>query len=153
MPLDLNKVKSLVADGLSPVCATCSRYWEGRERGLAAPLCTAARPCGGPVAGMDFPEYDGPITNFEKQCFVCGSTATLGIKLPTRERVVGICKPHVGVLDRLIAQGISEQAPITLFSPKGMIIPVNGRYTEKTLTEVIAETEQMFEETDKANAR
>lgn len=147
MPLNVLQVKAAVKSGVSAVCATCTRWWEGQDRGLSK--CTAASSCGGPIAGMDFPLYEGPIAAFERFCFVCASEAPFGIKLPERSRVIGICRSHIGMLDRYVAE--SPGAHFSLLSSKGIVVPVQGRYTPKTLLEVMVETEQMFEEMDKSN--
>lgn len=93
--MDVVRIGIAVKSGVSPVCATCKKYWEGRERGLPDPRCTARKPCGSPLAGLTFPEYEGPITDFTMWCFVCAARATKGIRVGANLRVIGACDEHV----------------------------------------------------------
>jgi len=149
MPLNVLDIRSVVAKGVSSVCATCSRFWKGRDVGLPFPSCTAERPCGGPIAGLDFPEYDGPLTEFDRFCFVCGGTGVYGVKIPNRTKVIGMCRPHLSLLDRLCVED-EGTSPIEVHSAKGIIIPIGGRLTRRTLVEEIYETELQFEAERKA---
>lgn len=98
MPLDPHLVEAAVRSGLSSVCATCRKYWEGRDKGLPEPQCTAVTKCGSPLAGDDFHEYDGPITEFDRWCFVCAEPSKYGIKVKDRKRVIGVCVKHIKLL-------------------------------------------------------
>jgi hypothetical protein len=92
MPSTLD-MQAAVASGLSVVCSTCKRYWEGKERGLRT--CTAQDGCGSPLVGDTFHEYDGPITDFLRFCFVCGTKAEKAIRLRDHRRLIGVCSEHV----------------------------------------------------------
>jgi len=100
------KIGLAVKSGVSIVCATCSRYWEGREQGLPEPKCTVVRPCGSPFASLTFPEYAGPITDFTRFCFVCGALATKGLKVREEPRVIGMCDAHVQMLGKIEPIGL-----------------------------------------------
>lgn len=149
MPLNPVKVALAVQGGLSPVCATCQRYWEGRERNLPGDLCTTPRECGSPLAGMTYPAYLGPITDFTRWCFICSAEATYAVEVPGSTRLCGVCDNHLQALPEMrpvnmrattpahvadqmrvrTASGASH-APIRLIPKK-----------RKTLTTLIADTE------------
>jgi hypothetical protein len=143
--MDMVRVGQAVASGVSIVCATCNKYWEGRERGLPDPKCTVVKPCGSPFAKLTFPEYEGPITDFTRWCFVCGAKATLGIKVREEPRVIGMCKQHVGMLEEIEPVGLKANGEAVA----DIIDRMMGRVSQKqyfgkpqrTLSQVIAETE------------
>ena len=87
--------KELMAGGLAFVCAMCERMERGIGQGET--VCEAAlleRPCGGPVVGMGFPQYDGMLTKAQLGglCFRCGNTAVGGFETP--QGLVGVCAEH-----------------------------------------------------------
>lgn len=99
-----------VAGGTSFVCAMCHRYWRGkeiREQGqkiravVVGQRCTAQENCGSPIVGDVFHLYEGPLTNFEKYCFVCGSPARYGIKVRELLRKIGVCENHVKIMEEV----------------------------------------------------
>jgi len=98
MSLDFEMVRAAVANGLSVICATCGRYWDGRRKGLPGSKCSVVKPCGSPIVRLTFPEYVGPITNFARMCFVCGGDSAYGLRVGASERVIGVCKQHVRML-------------------------------------------------------
>jgi len=146
------KVALAVQGGLSVVCATCHRYWEGRDRGLLGDQCTSRTPCGSPLSGDDFHEYAGPMTAFDQWCFVCGDSPACVIAKPSSSRRFGVCEKHKRMLPTLkptnmqlpqeaqalvnIGGGI-EKSLSTLLAPR-----------KKTVWERIAETEAEFEKTE-----
>jgi hypothetical protein len=95
MPLNLAKVGLAVQNGLSSVCATCTLYWIARDQGVPGHKCLAQDGCGSPISGDDFHEYQGPISDLSRWCFVCGSDATRGLRVGGRFRVVGVCENHL----------------------------------------------------------
>lgn len=101
MALDLAKVGLAVQGGLSTVCATCTRYWEARDKHLPEPQCLAKDGCGSPLRGGDFHEYLGPITDFGRWCFVCGADASYGVRVQGRTRAAGMCEAHLRLLTEL----------------------------------------------------
>lgn len=82
------KIALAVQNGLSVVCATCEHYWFAKDK--QAPWC--GKDCGGPVRGLAFPWYKGPIANMAAQCFVCGDTTSHLAK--HRSRFLGVCEHH-----------------------------------------------------------
>lgn len=146
------KVALAVQGGLSTVCATCPRYWEGRDQGLPGDRCTSRTPCGSPLAGDDFHEYAGPMTAFDQWCFICGDNPACVIAKPGSPRRFGVCEKHKHMLPTLkptnmqlpqeaqalvnIGGGV-EKSLATLIAPR-----------KKTVWERIAETEAEFEKLD-----
>ena len=153
MPLNPAKVGLAVQSGVSIVCATCQRYWEGRDRNLPGSRCTSATACGSPLAGDDFHAYEGPITDFTRWCFMCGDSAKYAVRKPGSQRLFGVCDTHAKYLHEMrpvqaltpqeqqaanallvrTAQG-NERVPLQLFGQR-----------KKTLREVIWETEQEWD--------
>ena len=146
--MELAQVSAAIQRGVSIVCATCARYWEGRERGLPDPKCTAKRPCGSPFAGLTFPEYHGPITDFVQWCFVCGGRAAHGVKVREEPRVIGMCSAHIQLLGQLEPVGLNLNGR----NVADIIDRKMGRVSQqqffgppkKTLGQTIAETEAEF---------
>lgn len=146
------RVALAVQGGLSTVCATCPRYWEGRDLNLPGDRCTSRTPCGSPLAGDDFHEYAGPMTAFDQWCFICGEPPAGVIAKPGSHRRFGVCEKHKRMLPTLkptnmqlpqeaqalvnIGGGV-EKTLATLFPPR-----------KKTVWERIAETEAEFEKID-----
>ena len=143
MPVDPKRAYAALQTGLSPICASCERYWEGIDKGESG--CN--RPCGGPLANQAFPEYKGPMTNFERFCFACVAEADFGIKQPDSDRVLGVCRKHLRLLDT--HQVLGGEGRFDVVSAKiGLVMPVNGRYTNKTLFEAMAEDEAEWAESE-----
>ena len=142
------RVGQAIASGLSIVCATCARYWEGREQGLPEPKCTVMKPCGSPLARLTFPEYEGPITDFTRWCFVCGEKASLGVRVREEPRVIGMCKAHVRMLEEVEPVGLKVNGE----NVTDIIDRMMGRMSQekffgkpqKTLIQTIMETEAEF---------
>lgn len=87
-----DEVRIAMAAGWAFVCATCKRFHEGKEFGLER--CTAREGCGSPIVGDTFHEYEGPLTDFLRFCFVCGDPPTKGLKVAGHTRMVGACQKH-----------------------------------------------------------
>jgi hypothetical protein len=155
--MDLVKVGQAIASGVSIVCATCNRYWEGREKQLPEPKCTVTKPCGSPFASMTFPEYDGPMTDFARWCFVCGATATKGVKVRDEPRVIGMCDEHVKMLGRIEPVGLKLNGE----SVTDIVDRHLGRMSQerffgppkKTLIDTMVETEMEWAEEDEKKRR
>jgi len=138
MPLDpLMLQQVIVQERVSPVCATCVHFWTARDQ--KAPNC--GQDCGGPIAGNDFPMYSGPMTQFDRFCFACPSPADYAVKSPGTKRPIGLCKVHLGHLDRLVAEGEDAPFTLTLLSAKGIVYPTAGRFTPKNLGETMYDQE------------
>lgn len=146
MPLDPLLIDAAVRGGLSAVCATCSKYWEGRDKGLPEPTCTAKGRCGSPLAGDDFREYDGPMVAFERYCFVCAENSRYGVRVRGRPRTIGVCEKHISMLTTL--------RPVSGPAASMVVQGSDGKQArpeevvpepKKTLFQTIAETEKQFE--------
>lgn len=147
MPLDPHLVEAAVKSGLSSVCATCRKYWEGREKGLPEPRCTAVTKCGSPLAGDDFHEYDGPIREFDRWCFVCAQPSKYGITVRDRKRVVGVCETHVRVLADLKPVDVSVMEPLLRSASGAVLRPEDVLPKQKpSLMQAIADAEKSFED-------
>lgn len=48
-----------------------------------------------------FHEYEGPITDFLRFCFVCGERSTKGIRVRDHVRLLGACDTHVEFVKHL----------------------------------------------------
>lgn len=152
--MNVARIGLAVQSGVSIVCATCKKYWEGREKGLPEPRCTVVLPCGSPFAALTFPEYDGPISDFTRWCFVCGARATKGVKVREEPRVVGMCDAHVRLL--------GELEPVSLKLNGNALVDIIDRHVgrispdkffgqpKRTLSQVIAETEKEFADEGKS---
>lgn len=141
MPINPAKVGLAVQNGLSTVCATCNRYWEARDRHLPEPQCLAKDGCGSPLKGDDFHEYDGPMTNFERWCFVCGDDSRFGVRVHGRERIVGVCERHVQWLAELRPTAGQDVAAHELRGPTSLLRTPS---TKKTLAQAIFEVEDYY---------
>lgn len=153
MPLNPVKVALAVQSGLSTVCATCTKYWEGRERGLPGDSCTAKTPCGSPLAGDDFHEYAGPMSNFSEFCFVCGDEVAALLEKRGSSRLFGVCARHKALLPTL--------TPVNMVRPAEQPLVRIGNGQQRTLENLlpkakptvfqrIMETEAEFEKLDRA---
>lgn len=155
--MDVVKVGQAIASGVSIVCSTCKRYWEGRERQLPPPKCTAIQPCGSPFASMTFPEYDGPMTDFSRWCFVCGATATKGVKVGENPRVLGMCDEHVKMLGRVEPVGLKLNGErVTDIVDRYLGRMSQERFygqPRKTLLDTMIETEMEWAEEDEKKRR
>lgn len=129
------RIQNEIHSGTSPVCASCKHFWVAKDAGLES----CGQDCGGPIAGKDFPKYDGPMTSLDKFCFACISEADYVVRSVGASRLVGICRRHLPLLDRL--RTTAADVTVEVMSPKGIVAPVGGRYTPKSLGEVIADTE------------
>lgn len=143
MPLDPVQIALGMSTGLSAVCSTCSLYWEARSRGIPAPKCLAKDGCGSPLAGDDFHEYKGPITDFRQWCFVCGKQPKFGVRVNNSLRVVGVCEEHRALLDQL--------KPVGRPAPKKNVVTADGkdaaikvRREKPSLAKSIYEVEKYF---------
>lgn len=137
MPLDSSKVRLAIIQGMSPVCATCEHYGAAQDRGLDS----CGKTCGGPIVGMDFPLYKGPMTRLDNFCFACVSRSDFVIKVPLGTKHIGVCNKHLTLLDRMTVKDFPKME-LEVRSPQGLIAPVGGRYTPKSLGELFAETEE-----------
>lgn len=118
MPLNPVKVALAVSGGLSAVCSTCEKYWDARDKGIPGDACLATDGCGSPIAGDVFHEYRGPMTQFDRFCFVCGNQATHAVRVDMYVRVIGVCGKHVELVQTLKPEG--KRAPnVVIISKDG----------------------------------
>jgi len=119
MPVDPTKVALAMANGLSAVCATCSRYWEARDRGIPGDACGSRVRCGSPMAGDTFSDYDGPLRGaLHLWCFVCSQQAHFGIRVNGRSQVIGACEEHIRYVEKYRPVG-GPDTRVEVKSPKG----------------------------------
>lgn len=150
MSKDAVKIALAVQGGLSPVCATCTKFWDARERNVPDGKCLAVDGCGGPLSGDDFHEYDGPITDFTRWCFMCGADSKFAIQADGRVRQIGICENHVRTLAEL--RPMSKPG----LHPKYVVKSNNGTLTireivapeKKSLFKAIQEVEDHYTKKD-----
>lgn len=146
--MDALKVGKAVGSGLSIFCATCRHYWQGREQGLPDPKCTAQAPCGSLFVGMAFPEYDGPITDRTRWCFVCGSAAVRAVAVKGQSQFLGMCAEHIPMLRTIEPVSLDgpKESDIDLIGKKTVSVAEAYRPPRKSLVRDIAESEAYFEE-------
>lgn len=146
--MDAVKVGLAVQSGVSVVCATCQRYWEGRERGLPGAQCTARRPCGSPLSGNTFGEYRGPIRDFTRWCFVCGATAAFGVRLD--RKTFGMCHEHIEMLKTTRPVNSMNGFPVVeVLAAKDSDLKALLAPKPKSLMQEIAKTEAEFREIER----
>lgn len=150
MTFPYEKMRAAVAGGLSIVCATCARYWEGRAAELPDPGCTAAGPCSGPLGGGSFERYDGPITDFTRWCFKCGADATAAVRVAGTEKSFGVCAGCSDHVVRLSPVGHVTHHLIEVVKPTGVVLVDTVRRarpsTRRSLGAVLAEVETELSE-------
>jgi|GEM_PF-3111701 len=94
--LDKMKVElEIKKNGISAVCAWCLKYWNARghdDANSSSYRCQSARPCGGPMQGMAFPEYEGPMKgHLDSFCYICGGEPDACVAIHGKG-MVGVCK-------------------------------------------------------------
>lgn len=99
-----------MGEGYAFPCACCKKLWRNRAKGIDG--CEAAQlgeRCGGPLVGMSFPLYEGPLTpqTIATTCMRCGDPADEAVdSWDTPGRFVGVCKKHAPMLDdRMVPVG------------------------------------------------
>ena len=148
------KMAEAVRGGLSPVCATCNKYWIARDRNIPEPRCMSVDNCAGPAGGDDFHEYDGPITDFSRWCFACGEESAFGIQVTGRLRTIGVCKNHVRMLAEI--RPLKQDGTEAADAPKYVIKSKDGILSireilgpeKPSLIKAISEVEAHFAEKD-----
>lgn len=133
-------IDQAIREKVSAVCAQCVLFWRARAKGLSS----CGQDCGGPISGRDFPQYQGSITVFDSFCFVCRDDSVCCVKIPESSRQFGVCKRHLRFLDAL--RPVDDTlliSPCEVRSAKGLILPVQGRYSPKALVEVLADLDKV----------
>lgn len=110
-----DQVRAALSEGYAFPCAMCTHLHWSRDRGLAS--CRAGiegKECGGPLAGLGFPHYEGPLTRdmIAKLCFRCGDRASKIVEGNRGPGLVGVCKRHLPVLTRVMEEGDDPWKPI-----------------------------------------
>lgn len=149
------RVRLAVSSGLSAVCATCTKYWKARDAGIPGDRCLSQTACGSPLAGHAFQEYDGPIRNMERWCFVCGEESTHAAVHDETGKRFGLCTNHVKLVEQIQPMGRKnhriwwdDPLPPRVVTAGGKLISVDkllGR-PKKSLFEAIMEVENYYEE-------
>jgi len=124
--LDNKKIKDAMNVGLSFVCAACTRWHDGVEKGVkdheGDQMCTHFRVCFGPMSGGSFDYYNGPLsTSLVRFCYVCGNEADKAIEpqVPNGKRI-GCCSSCFNTV--VLKQARDKRAngcPITFTSDPG----------------------------------
>jgi hypothetical protein len=127
MSLRVEDVQRVVREHkLSVFCASCTRYWEARERGIPGHRCTStAEPaCCSPLAGGEFGDYQGPITDTARWCFVCGAPEQAGVHAAGKAKVFGVCAAHLRLALQLQPEG--KEAPFLLVRTHAELVPAES---------------------------
>ena len=80
--------------GMAAVCAWCLKYWRAREHDDKPGewRCQSMKPCGGPMQGLAFPEYEGPMDdNLVSFCYICGGKPDAAVEIHGKG-MLGVCK-------------------------------------------------------------
>ncbi len=110
-----SKIQESLRQGYAFPCAMCTKLYWGKERGLDQ--CQAGyenKECGGPLAGLGFPEYEGLLSRsaIASHCFRCGDRAAKVVEGNKGPGFVGVCKRHLPVLTRVMETGGDPWAPL-----------------------------------------
>jgi len=105
------QAKNLQSDlqgGMAYVCALCHKWLRARDKGLdKCEAAQAGKACGGPMAKMIFPLYEGPLESSQwgQFCFRCGEESDAGVQVPGEFRVLGVCGKHLEMLENMTLDG------------------------------------------------
>jgi len=129
MAIDQTKVALARKTGLAYVCAMCERYWRAAEHG--AKCCEVGlngNQCGGPLAGMTFPQYQGPLkeANWSSFCFRCGEPSVAGIQVNGRGKMLGLCEKHIHTIERLQCRETGK-SPVVEYRGAGNLLDNDPR--------------------------
>jgi len=140
MPLTMDRIRAALAEGLSPVCATCAKYWKGKDRGL--PHCLGHE-CGSPLRGDTFHDYEGPLSEerFADWCFVCAQKSDYGVVVRGHKRLIGVCREHVSYFEtmRPLSRAGVSRPDFKDGSTLVTLVQILGK-RKKTLAEAIVDT-------------
>ena len=112
MDVNQQRVQMFLAEGYSFICATCEKLHRARATGYTAG-CEAQMlrlDCAGPISGMDFPLYEGPLTKATKAtiCYRCGDQAQHAIQVKSGA-MVGACDEHLEHLRTFSTKALVEK--------------------------------------------
>ena len=145
MPLSLVKVYAEVREKkISFVCASCSLYWQARERSAPDGECMAAvnqQSCGGPLSGSEFPLYDGPFKgHFASFCLACGQEARYVFRATNTTTLFGLCSTH----NPKWMLGLCQESVQLVAASDGTVSLVTTGPRKKNLFEAIEEVETYY---------
>lgn len=144
MPMDPVSVAAAVSEGYSPICATCEHFWNARDRGLS--ICGMR--CGGPLGGLDFPEYKGPMTaeRMAQWCFMCAREASYGVRVLGTGRVFGVCQEHLEAVATLRSASKEDLEAWPKIELLGAFVSDPSKLVRpgKSLVEAIYEVEKYY---------
>ncbi len=109
------KIQQSLREGYAFPCAMCVKLYWGKDQGLAT--CRAGvekKECGGPLAGLGYPEYEGMLTRsaIANHCFRCGKSASKIVEGNHGPGYVGVCKRHLPMLTRVMQTDGDPWAPL-----------------------------------------
>lgn len=91
----------MIKGGLCAICAMCEYFWNARGRNKNDIDC--GKKCGGPVRGMTYPMYKGPLgNNIHTICFICGNYPDGACVDIGGKGIVGICNEHIDLFKKMI---------------------------------------------------
>lgn len=98
------------------------------------------------MAGHAFEEYDGPMREWTRWCFVCGDSSTHAMRVESSGQLFGICRTHLEYAHSLRAVGVPSLSGAKIAPRGGGLVPVEQLVSRprKTLAMAIAETEAEF---------
>jgi hypothetical protein len=136
----LVRVAQAVAEGVSPICATCKHFWQARDQ--RREHCAHHRTCGGPIKGRMFPQYAGPMDEFRRvaTCFMTGKDAAFGVRVVGQTSMVGIAADKVLTLAHLCRDHKPDNVTLTIVDNSGnerLIETFIPTPPEKTLANLI----------------
>jgi hypothetical protein len=96
------------------------------------------------LAGQTFPDYKGPITQFDRWCFVCGAASKYGVRVGSDIRVFGMCAEHVSLVETLRPVGLNGVPYRQVIASSQADAAKLLRVPKKSLAAAIAEVEQYY---------
>ncbi len=109
------KFKLAMAQGYAFPCSMCEKLHRAQDLGFAQCMAgVEGKDCGGPLAGLGFPEYVGPLPRvmIAKLCFRCGQPASKVVEGNRGPGLVGVCKRHLPTLNRVMETGDDPWRPV-----------------------------------------
>jgi len=93
------QTERFMKQGYSFVCSCCERMAPTGENSASCRDALGDGECGGPLSGMSFPSYRGPLSrqSIASLCFRCGKDSTNLVEAKDGG-MVGACDEHVEML-------------------------------------------------------
>ena len=144
--MDPKQVEAEIRRGLSIVCATCRKYWRGKDLGLGGCGLTD---CFGPIKGGSFEQYEGDLPDLTRWCFVCGRDSFYALQTEHSERRIGVCKAHLSHLHELVPKdGIVQEGQMFAARNGSMVRVSRLVQRPKTLFETMVDQEKEWQAED-----